>query len=194
MKKLLFLSVLAVMLSLTCLAQKQSAGLNQLVTKQTIGLGNVNNTADLNKPLSLAQKSYIDTFVNTKFDKTGGSIDGNVGIGIPIPTAKLHLRWGHFLLEGDGVSYKAKNGIGNEYALSTLGNNNVFSIANNLLKLDPQMGTTSLSIDGGLVTSNVPIYLNSSANNIVVRTPNGLCRKLVVADDGSISTPSVPCP
>lgn len=117
-----------------------------------------------------------------------------VGVGIANPTEKFHVRWGHVLLEGDGVSYQAKNGVGNTYALSTLGNNNVFAIANNLLKLDPQWGSTALSINGGLVASNVPIYINSSGNNFIVKTANGGCRKIVVADDGVITTPVVVCP
>jgi hypothetical protein len=194
MKKLFYLSILVLSLSVSCQAQKQTSGLNQIITKQSIGLGNVNNTSDSNKPLSVVQKSYIDSNVNAKFDKIGGGIEGNVGIGIPVPTEKFHVRWGHIMLEGDGVSYKAKNGIGNVYAMATLGNNNVFAVANNLLKLDPQWGSTALTINGGLVASNVPIYINSPGNNFIVKTVSGGCRKIVVADDGVITAPEVVCP
>jgi hypothetical protein len=304
---------MALSLSVSCLAQKQTAALNQIVTKQSIGLGNVDNTSDTNKPVSVAQKAYVDAVVNTKYEKTGGVLsgdvfvqkqdpmitlqnsvlgsnfylyggnvakysidkighwfdiqgvytvqfnkdisyfnnpvqasgyanpkistissggnivmkmqsvdnflgyvgtesnhslgiitnnsikmlvqaDGKVGIGVNEPLEKLHLRWGHILLEGDNVSYKAKNNVGNTFNLATLGNNNVFAIANNLLKLDPQWGSTALSVNGGLVASNVPIYINNSANNFIVKTANGNCRKLVIADDGMITAPLVACP
>ena len=33
------------------------------VTKEQIGLGNVDNTTDANKPVSSAQKSYVDNFL-----------------------------------------------------------------------------------------------------------------------------------
>lgn len=42
------------------------------VTKAQVGLGNVDNTSDANKPLSTAQKSYIDTEVGKKVDKVSG--------------------------------------------------------------------------------------------------------------------------
>lgn len=40
------------------------------VTKTTIGLGNVDNTSDLDKPVSTAQQTAIDTAVATKVNKT----------------------------------------------------------------------------------------------------------------------------
>ncbi len=44
------------------------------VTKDQVGLSNVDNTSDLDKPISNAQKAEL----NKKFDKTGGEITGNV--------------------------------------------------------------------------------------------------------------------
>ena len=46
--------------------QEQIATIN----KNTIGLGNVDNTADLSKPVSTAQQTAIDTAVATKVNKT----------------------------------------------------------------------------------------------------------------------------
>ena len=118
----------------------------------------------------------------------------HVGVGIATPTQKFHVRWGNILLEGDNVAYTSKNNVGNTFQFSRLDNNNIFFVSNNLLKLDPQWGTTALSINGGLVASNVPIYINNSANNFIVKTTSGGCRKIVVADDGTITAPVVVCP
>ena len=46
------------------------------VTAAQVGLGNVNNTSDANKPVSTVQKAALDK----KIDKTGGTFSGNVAI------------------------------------------------------------------------------------------------------------------
>ena len=46
------------------------------VTKAQVGLGDVNNTSDANKPVSTAQKAALDK----KIDKAGGTFSGNVAI------------------------------------------------------------------------------------------------------------------
>lgn len=46
------------------------------VTKEQVGLGNVENTSDEDKPLSAASRAALAT----KFDKTGGAISGDVDI------------------------------------------------------------------------------------------------------------------
>lgn len=46
------------------------------VTKVQVGLGNVNNTSDANKPVSTAQQVALDK----KIDKAGGTFSGNVAI------------------------------------------------------------------------------------------------------------------
>lgn len=40
------------------------------ITKTTIGLGNVDNTSDLNKPISMATQTALDTLDEDKADKT----------------------------------------------------------------------------------------------------------------------------
>ena len=75
------------------------------MTKSTVGLQNVENTSDLNKPIS----TLTQTALTAKFDKTGGFIDGNVGVGIPVATEKLHIRWGNFLVEADEPLIKMKS-------------------------------------------------------------------------------------
>lgn len=49
-----------------------------VLTKADVGLGNVDNTADMDKPLSTAQQAYVDTAisgVNTNLSDQGDSID-----------------------------------------------------------------------------------------------------------------------
>lgn len=117
---------------------------------------------------------------------------GKVGINTTAPVENLHLKWGHFLIEGG--DFKMKNSKDLTLSLANFDYANIFNVANNLLKLDPTWGTTAVKIDGGLVSSNVPIFINNSANHFIVTTPNGNCRKIVVADDGTISTVVVPHP
>lgn len=117
---------------------------------------------------------------------------GNVGVNVAAPLEKLHVKWGHFMIEGG--NFKMKNNVNNTLTFVNFDDTNLFNIANNVIKLDPTWGATALKISGGLVTSNVPIYINSATNNFVVKTANGNCRKIVVADDGTISTVVVTCP
>lgn len=72
------------------------------VTKAQVGLGNVDNTADANKPVSAAQKSYVDNFqpAITALSATSGTltlavnkvysaaITGNTTFSLPTPSNK----------------------------------------------------------------------------------------------------------
>ena len=72
------------------------------VTKAQVGLGNVDNTADANKPVSAAQKSYVDNFQppKTALSATSGTltlavnkaysaaITGNTTFSLPTPGNK----------------------------------------------------------------------------------------------------------
>lgn len=49
---------------------------NLIIDKTTVGLSNVDNTSDKNKPISDAAKQALDT----KIDKSGGIFTGNVGV------------------------------------------------------------------------------------------------------------------
>lgn len=57
-------------------AHKKDSANPHKVTKAQIGLGNVNNTADSEKPVSTPQQTELDK----KLDKTGGAISGNLSI------------------------------------------------------------------------------------------------------------------
>ena len=117
---------------------------------------------------------------------------GKVGINTESPIENLHLKWGHFLIEGGNLKFK--NGLNTTLNFVNFDDTNIFNVANNLLKLDPTWGSTALKIDGGLVSSNVPIFINNSDSHFIVMTGNGICRKLVFADDGTISGVVVPHP
>lgn len=129
---------------------------------------------------------------NYDLNKFAVLASGNVGVNVTAPVEKLHLKWGHFLIEGG--NFKMKNGVNMTLSLANFDDTNIFNVANNLLKLDANSGLTALNISGSHVASNVPIYINSPTNNFVVKTANGSCRKIVVADDGTIATVSVTCP
>lgn len=56
-----------------------------IYTKEEVGLSNVDNTSDADKPISKATKEALDnkaniTDLNNKYDKTGGLISGNVQV------------------------------------------------------------------------------------------------------------------
>lgn len=55
----------------------------QTLNKSVIGLANVDNTSDINKPISTVTQAALDL----KFNKSGGDLDGSVGngyLGLPI--------------------------------------------------------------------------------------------------------------
>jgi hypothetical protein len=129
---------------------------------------------------------------NYDVNKLAVLASGNIGVNVAAPVEKLHVKWGHFMIEGG--HFKMKNNVNNTLTFVNFDDTNLFNIANNAIKVDPIWGSTALKISGGLVTSNVPIYINSATNNFVVKTANGGCRKIVVTDDGTISTAVIACP
>lgn len=53
-----------------------SKNINITISKTTVGLGNVDNTSDKDKPVSTAQQTEL----NKKLDKTGGAISGDLSV------------------------------------------------------------------------------------------------------------------
>lgn len=81
--------------------QEQIATIN----KNTIGLGNVDNTSDLNKPVSTAQQTAINTAVAPKTDKTIiASVEST-------DTASKTYTTGKQFIRSDGKLYKATTTI-----------------------------------------------------------------------------------
>lgn len=87
------------------------------VTKAQVGLGNVDNTADANKPVSTAQKSYVDNFqpAITALSATSGTltlavnkvysaaITGNTTFSLPTPGNKNVFNQIKVMLEVTGT-------------------------------------------------------------------------------------------
>lgn len=69
-------------LSIALSAHEQSADNPHKVTKDQVGLGNVDNTSDLNKPISTAAQEALDK----KLDITGGTIAGDLTVSNLIVT------------------------------------------------------------------------------------------------------------
>ena len=53
---------------------------NVNITKENIGLGNVDNTSDMDKPISTATKEYVDGIANGKLNVAGGSVTGDLAV------------------------------------------------------------------------------------------------------------------
>ena len=80
-----------------------------VLTKNDVGLSNVNNTADSNKPVSTAQQAALDT----KYDKTGGAINGAVSIttsgsAISLSIKNTEANGANLQLVGDGSTNPSK--------------------------------------------------------------------------------------
>jgi hypothetical protein len=95
------------------------------VTKSQIGLGNVDNTSDVNKPISTATQTALNaklsgTLTTNRIPKANGSgvlsdsaliqVGGNLGLGSAVVPGELfHIGDGNILLEGGGeVAQKFK--------------------------------------------------------------------------------------
>lgn len=83
------------------------------VTKAQVGLGNVDNTADADKPISTATQSAL----NTKMPLAGGTFTGNVafanGTKIEFPTFDIYNDDGLAIIEGNyGLRVDTTSGLG----------------------------------------------------------------------------------
>jgi hypothetical protein len=83
------------------------------VTKTQVGLGNVDNTADTDKPISTATQSAL----NTKMPLAGGTFTGNVafanGTKIEFPTFDIYNDDGLAIIEGTyGLRVDTTSGLG----------------------------------------------------------------------------------
>jgi hypothetical protein len=76
----------------------------RVVTKQYVGLGNVDNTSDASKPISNATQ----TALNSKFDKTGGTINGSISVTGQVSSPAIVSSGNTYA--GSGSAYLAPDG------------------------------------------------------------------------------------
>ena len=81
------------------------------VTKQQVGLGNADNTSDIDKPVSKAQQKAIDDAVKNYLPLTGGEITGDLNVTGEIDTPDIHTN----------ELYLDKAGVGSVFYLDEYG-------------------------------------------------------------------------
>ncbi len=145
--------------------------------RTTLGLGNVDNTSDVNKPISGATQ----TALNNKYDKTGGTISGAATVtGALVAQADLHVSNGRFMNYGFGGSSEQSvhwlNQSGSKYlhndGINVSLNGTPFKVTNTTPTTSQATG--ALIVGGGLgVGGNLfaaqGIFINNASNT----TDNG---------------------
>ena len=157
------------------------------VTKNQVGLSNVDNTSDVNKPISTATQTALNLKQNTLTNPITGIVSNNtvpksdgaggmgnsliydngtsVGIGTTAPEELLHL----------------KNSSNTYSLIESTGNSNVAGI---------QFKTPSLnwyirSLGGALSPNNYLSFVSGSGHNGMLLSPNGRLLLNTTIDDGS---------
>jgi hypothetical protein len=146
-------------------------------------VNNVDNTRDLNKPISNATQAAINYLIasnntsltsianattdklNNKFDKTGGTITGNVGIGTPNPVEKLHIKWGNILMEANEPKILMKTPTSIINAMSLL-DNKVFIGNGSGISVEIGGGANTMHVQGN--NGNVGIGNGSPSKKLQV--------------------------
>lgn len=65
----------------------------QTLNKATVGLANVDNTADANKPISAAQQAALDVKVSKSGDVLTGDLTFPANVSLIFDTVQQYLRW-----------------------------------------------------------------------------------------------------
>lgn len=141
-------------------AHKQSTTNPHSVTKSQVGLGNVDNTSDIAKPISTLQKAYVDNIVGDTWSSLGSKIGfvGDsymTGLGLTNPATE---RWPKKLavMAGNIVENNvAVSGAG--YSNQGAGGNSKFSTQATLLAPD----CTHVIMSGGI--NDAPLALTDAA-------------------------------
>ena len=80
------------------------------ITKGFVGLGNVDNTSDLNKPISSATQTALDAKANSSNGYTKAEVDTKVGSG-----GSVAITLNNYTSEQDAY---LNDGIGSQYLLN----------------------------------------------------------------------------
>jgi hypothetical protein len=147
------------------------------------------------------------------------STSGNVGIGTTTPDNKLEVVGGNIMLRRSAAANMDRiilgtvdPNIGFELRSGSTGGTPYIDFSNDSTSdFDVRLlltGNNALRIDGGAVgigVSNQPgaqlhvvggdVAITSPGTGIVLRSPNGLCRRVTVDNNGNfVSSPSMACP
>lgn len=110
------------------------------ITKTTIGLGNVDNTSDLNKPISTATQAALDTLDEDKADKTDiATVESGT-------TASRAYSVGE-LVYVSGTLYRVKTAIASG-ATFTIGTNVEVKNVSNIVSAIPTINTALNNLKG----------------------------------------------
>lgn len=121
------------------------------VTKTTIGLGNVDNTSDLNKPISTATQTALDTLDEGKADKTDiATVESGT-------TASRAYSVGE-LVYVSGTLYRVKTAIASGATFTVGTNIEVTSISEQIDSLKSYESVYNLNADDGFQTANLTQY------------------------------------
>lgn len=134
------------------------------VTKTTIGLGNVDNTSDLNKPISTATQTALNTLDEDKADKTDiATVESGT-------TASRAYSVGE-LVYVSGTLYRVKTAIASG-ATFTVGTNVEVVNVSNVLFATPKIKTVNISddfVDGSKIYSyaSLATKINDTFSDII---------------------------
>jgi hypothetical protein len=159
------------------------------LTKSQVGLSNVDNTSDVNKPVSTAQQSAIDAKVtdaiadgvttvapsqNAVFDALGGKANSshthNVGDlnATGTPSSTTYLRgdgsWSTPAGGGGGIADPGSNGLLSRTALNTTVSRSITGTTNqvNVTNGDGVSGNPTLALPQDIATTSSPTFANTT--------------------------------
>lgn len=129
---------------------------------------------------------------------------GNVGIGTTTPSQKLHIvgqvriddssGFGIIRRPDDaGMAFAVGNGTN-----TTFGNfeiaNGLGSSVNMIVKDGGNVGIGTTSPNSKLHVEGGDVYVGSIGNGVIIRSPDGMCYRVTVANGGGLVTTAVACP